>query len=137
MSGAANLTPVVDTRSAYTAHLDELARSLAGIRGAVLSSVDGFSLAHSSVTASSEEKLAAMTSSMLGLATAVGRELTMGDLNMLMLEADKGKVLMIRVEGGPEPMLLMVACSDRSVMGEVLWLARKCAGAIASTAIAT
>lgn len=130
MSAQANVVPATDTQARYQTHLDELASSLVGIRGAVLSSVDGFALAHSSVSASSEEKLAAMTSSMLGLATAVGRELAMGDLNMLMLEANKGKVLMIRVEDGAEPLLLMVACTERSVMGEVLWTARKCALAI-------
>lgn len=120
-------------RALMQKHLDALAGALPGVRTAVVASVDGFAVAQSRGSGGSEERLAAMTSSMLALASAVGRELGMGPLQALMLEAEDGKVLMLSVETGGEPLLLMVACTQRSVMGTVLWTARECAREIAAT----
>ena len=77
------------------------------------------------------ERLAAMTSAMLALAAAVGRELVLGDLQTLMLEAAGGKVLMLAIQAeGRAPLLLMAACDQRSVIGQVLWQSRECGQAI-------
>ena len=70
--------------------------------------------------------LAAMTSAMLALAAAIGRELSLGQLGVLMLEAEDGKVLMLSLRTEREPFLLMVACDHRSVIGNVLWSAKEC-----------
>ena len=56
---------VVSTR------LQEFTASVDGVRAAVVASVDGFALAHSATEQTSGERLAAMTSAMLALATAV------------------------------------------------------------------
>jgi len=72
-----------------------------------------------------------MTSAMLALAAAVGRELLLGDLQTLMLEAAGGKVLMLAIQAeGRAPLLLMAACDQRSVIGQVLWQSRECGQAI-------
>lgn len=42
-----------------------------------------------------------MTSAMLALAAAVGRELSLGELEVLMLEAGEGKVLMLALPCTP------------------------------------
>ena len=69
-----------------------------------------------------------MTSAMLALAAAVGRELVLGDLQTLMLEAAGGKVLMLAIQAeGRAPLLLMAACDQRSVIGQVLWQSRNVA----------
>lgn len=110
--------------------LQDLLRRVTGIRTAVLSSVDGFALVSAGVDGRGE-RLAAMTSAMLALAAAVGRELVLGDLQTLMLEADDGKVLMLSIQRpGSAPLLLMAACDQRSVMGQVLWQTRECGQAI-------
>ncbi|KAF1015089.1 MAG: hypothetical protein GAK31_02577 [Stenotrophomonas maltophilia] len=110
--------------------LQDLLRRVPGIRTAVLSSVDGFALISAGVEGLGE-RLAAMTSAMLALAAAVGRELVLGDLQTLMLEADYGKVLMLSIQRpGSAPLLLMAACDQRSVMGQVLWQTRECGQAI-------
>jgi predicted regulator of Ras-like GTPase activity (Roadblock/LC7/MglB family) len=97
-----------------------------GVRAAVLASVDGFALAQVAGKDRSGERLAAMTSAMLALAGAVGRELQLGQLQVLMLEAQKGKVLMLSLETRDTTLLLMAACDQRSVIGNVLWSAREC-----------
>lgn len=107
-------------------YLREFSASVEGVRAAVVSSVDGFSLAQAAGHENSAERLAAMTSAMLALASAVGRELALGKLQVLMLEADEGKVLMLAIPMARAPLLLMTACSQRSVIGNVLWSAKEC-----------
>ncbi|WMJ70733.1 roadblock/LC7 domain-containing protein [Stenotrophomonas sp. 24(2023)] len=128
--GQAQPLPGPAQRERLVPVLEDLLHRVPGIRTAVLSSVDGFAL----VSAGGQgraERLAAMTSAMLGLAAAVGRELAQGDLQTLMLEADGGKVLMLSMpRPGSAPLLLMAACDQRSVMGQVLWQTRECGQAI-------
>lgn len=107
-------------------HLQQFAAGIPGIKSAVIASVDGFALAQATGRENQAERLAAMTSSMLALAAAIGRELSLGTLEVLMVEADEGKVLMLSIPAPRQPLLLMAACSQRSVIGNVLWSAREC-----------
>lgn len=106
--------------------LQEFSATVEGVRAAVVASVDGFALAQSATQSSSGERLAAMTSAMLALASAVGRELSLGTLDVLMLDASEGKVLMQSIPLARGSLLLMAACGQRSVIGHVLWSAREC-----------
>lgn len=107
-------------------HLQRFVAGIPGIKSAVIASVDGFALAQVTGRENQAERLAAMTSSMLALAAAIGRELSLGTLEVLMIEADDGKVLMLSIPAPQQPLLLMAACSQRSVIGNVLWNAREC-----------
>lgn len=107
-------------------HLQAFSDSVDGVRASVVASVDGFALAQSSGHSASGERLAAMTSAMLALVGAVGRELSLGQLQVLMLEATDGKVLMPSIQMERGSLLLMAACGQRSVIGNVLWSAREC-----------
>jgi predicted regulator of Ras-like GTPase activity (Roadblock/LC7/MglB family) len=114
------------------AELDAFSTAVPGLRSAVVASVDGFALAEASGQGGNGERLAAMTSSMLALAKAVSRELALGNMEVLMLEADDGKVLMLSIPVPASPLLLMAACTRRSVIGTVLWSARECSQKILS-----
>lgn len=118
---------------AVQAHLDRFTSAIAGIRTAVVASVDGFAVAQSCNLGNSSDRLAAMTSSMLALAKAVSRELLIGDLEVLMMEAADGKVLMLSIPLPVRPLLLMASCSRRCVIGNVLWNARECSRHIHQT----
>lgn len=109
-------------------HLRDFSAAVAGVRAAVVASVDGFALAGIGEAGAGRggERLAAMTSSMLGLAGAIGRELALGELEVLMADASDGKVLMLAVPCRRQPLLLMAACSKRSVIGNALWSAKEC-----------
>lgn len=108
------------------AHLGAFCSDISGVRNAVIASVDGFALVSASNGQGKGERLAAMTSAMLALAAAIGRELSLGQLGVLMLEAEDGKVLMLSLRTEREPFLLMAACDHRSVIGNVLWSAKEC-----------
>nr|WP_295521156.1 roadblock/LC7 domain-containing protein [uncultured Stenotrophomonas sp.] len=117
--------------SASTASaLHALARDVTGIQAIVVASADGFALAQAGPQANVADRLAAMTSSMLGLASALGRELRFGELDTLILDAANGKVLMLSIPG-TQPRLLMTACDHSCVIGNALWHAKQCARALA------
>lgn len=116
---AAQQAQVTDLLQQYVSNVD-------GVRAVVLASVDGFALAEVAGKDRSGQRLAAMTSAMLALAGAVGKELELGSLQVLMLEAEFGKVLMLSLSAGSSVYLLMAACDQRSVIGNVLWSAREC-----------
>lgn len=107
-------------------HLRKFANDVEGIESAVVASVDGFALAAVAQRNHNGDRLAAMTSSMLALANAIGRELVLGDLEVLMIDASHGKVMMLSIPKIQPPLLLMAACSRTSIMGSVLWRAKEC-----------
>lgn len=113
-------------RERLTQHLNQFVDEIDGVRSVVLATVDGFALLPAAGTHGNGERLAAMTSAMLALAAAVGRELALGELETLMLEAGEGKVLMLALPCTPAPLLLMTACDTRCVVGKVLWSAKNC-----------
>lgn len=97
---------------AATSALGVLLREVSGIQAIVVASADGFALAQAGPQGHVADRLAAMTSSMLGLAGALGRELHFGELDTLILDATDGKVLMLAIPG-TRPRLLMTACDHR------------------------
>ncbi len=113
-------------RERLAKHLNAFVDEIDGVRSVVLATVDGFALLPAAGTHGNGERLAAMTSAMLALAAAVGRELALGELETLMLEAGEGKVLMLALPCTPAPLLLMTACDSRCVVGKVLWSAKNC-----------
>ncbi len=113
-------------RERLAKRLNQFVDEIDGIRSVVLATVDGFALLPAAGTHGNGERLAAMTSAMLALAAAVGRELALGELETLMLEAGEGKVLMLALPCTPAPLLLMTACDSRCVVGKVLWSAKNC-----------
>ena len=123
---------LVDREDIIRESLQAFVDGAMGVKVAVVASVDGFALMQVPEQASNGERLAAMTSAMLGLAGAVGRELALGELEMLMLEAGEGKVIMMSIPVAAPPLLLMAACDKRTVAGGVLWRAKECGQRIAA-----
>lgn len=107
-------------------YLRKFAHDVEGIESAVVASVDGFALASVAQRNHNGDRLAAMTSSMLALANAIGRELVLGELEVLMIDASYGKVMMLSIPKMQPPLLLMAACSRSSIMGSILWRAKEC-----------
>ncbi|MBN5041015.1 roadblock/LC7 domain-containing protein [Stenotrophomonas maltophilia] len=114
----------------HASALNALARDVTGIQALVVASTDGFALAQAGPQGHVADRLAAMTSSMLGLASALGRELHFGELDTLILDAANGKVLMLAIPGA-QPRLLMTACDHSCVIGNVLWHVKQCVRALA------
>lgn len=111
----------------FQSELAALLRSSTGILTCVLASADGFVIAQDNLQSANGEKLAAMSSSMIGLATAVSRELALGTLDALVMEALQGKVVMLSVPTGKADLVLLVSCGTAGTIGHVLYSAKAAA----------
>lgn len=98
--------------------LQSFVNQVMGVQGAVISSLDGLPLASYLVDGLGEERLAAMSATMLSLGERIGQELGRGNINRLFVEGEKGYVTLIGC--GPDAVLLVL--SDSSLKQGVLML---------------
>ncbi|MDZ4855453.1 MAG: hypothetical protein SGJ26_11455 [Nitrospirota bacterium] len=71
------------------------------------------------------KKLSAMTSSMLGLAEALVSEAMLGRSNDVIVEAEKGQILLLSVPNVRGGLLLSVIASQKVLIGELLWACKQ------------
>jgi uncharacterized protein len=108
-------------------HLDALLDAYPEIGGALVSSIDGFEIAARLPATLSPATLSAMTSSQLALGEAICGETAMGACLNVVIEADRGRVLMLDIPNRRRKLLLTVLCGDGTSLGSVLWPVRRCA----------
>jgi len=114
--------------------LDQLAAEQKGILAALIASTDGFNLAAIS-SEISEERLAAMASSMHALGDQIASETKLKKCQDVLIEADMGKVLMVNIPNAKEDLILTVVANEAMTFGMLLYACRECAEKI-STALA-
>ncbi|MEM9215131.1 MAG: roadblock/LC7 domain-containing protein [Cyanobacteria bacterium P01_F01_bin.150] len=98
--------------------LQSFVNQVIGIQGAVIASLDGLPLASYLADGLGEDRLAAMSATMLSLGERIGQELGRGDINRLFVEGEKGYVTLTGC--GAEAVLLVL--SDSSLKQGVLML---------------
>ena len=111
--------------SPYSAHIDRLIALQPEVQGVLIATLDGFEIAASLATGSAA-KLAAMTSSLLALATAMSSEGGAGKCRDLVIDGDTGRILLMEIAHPVQPLVLAALCSNRSTLGNVLWAVRSC-----------
>lgn len=77
--------------------LADLLEDCHGTLGALIASDDGFVINHQLRTGLPKEKIAAITSSLLGLAESVAYESEQGNCNNVIVENEKGIMLFLRI----------------------------------------
>lgn len=112
--------------SIYHAHIDALMTLQPEISGVLISTVDGFEIASKLAPGSSAAKLSAMTSSLLALAEAMCAETTGGACRDLVIDAEKGRILLMELPHHKQKLVLAVLCANKSTLGQVLWAVRHC-----------
>lgn len=113
------------------AHLRQLRNDLQGLRGAVLASDDGFALAAAIDDEAPTAKLAAMASAMLGLCEATAREVGLDGSRDVIVDGERGKIIVMSIPGGPQRLALLALVDGQSAFGQLLLQCRKCCVAIA------
>lgn len=103
-----------------------------GLLGCVIASVDGFVVAEVNQQGDSGERLAAMSSSATALANAIVDELEYGQLNTLVIDASKGKILVLSILTDKQELALLCACNSEALIGQVLFSAKAAVGKIVS-----
>ena len=104
------------------AELRELAPSL--VFAAIVSD-DGFELAHAPQNSIDVGRFGSMTSSVQALSDAVTRELSIGSSGYVVIAAEAGHVLQMRVPG--YPLILAALFDTHEMLGKALSSSRRCA----------
>ncbi len=107
--------------------LEQLLNREPGLHGAVLSRSDGFEVASVSRGGIPVSRLSALSSSMLALAQASLRELSLDGGGTVLIEGQAGKLLLIEVPQAAQPPLVLAVVGGDIVTGTLLWAARDCA----------
>jgi len=127
MTLATHLDPTTVARAELAlGGLRELAPSLSF---ATIVTEDGFSVASIDGNALNNDRFASMASSTQALADAVARELSLGESEFIVVAADRGHVVHVRVTG--YPLVLAALFADKEAIGTSLNAARRTARRLA------
>ena len=107
-----------------------LLASADGADSAAIVSGDGFDVASQLHDNISPSRIAAMTSSLHALALAASSELALGANRSVVVESELGTLVVLRVPSAQAELLLSVIARSSSVLGSVLFAARRCVDAI-------
>jgi predicted regulator of Ras-like GTPase activity (Roadblock/LC7/MglB family) len=107
-----------------------LLASADGADSAVIVSGDGFDIASQLHDNISPGRIAAMTSSLHALALAASGELALGANRSVVVESELGTLVVLRVPSTQAELLLSVIARSSSVLGSVLFAARRCVDTI-------
>ncbi|HRG14565.1 MAG TPA: roadblock/LC7 domain-containing protein [Pseudomonadota bacterium] len=107
-----------------------LLASADGADSAAIVSGDGFDIASQLHDNISPGRIAAMTSSLHALALAASGELALGANRSVVVESELGTLVVLRVPSTQAELLLSVIARSSSVLGSVLFAARRCVDAI-------
>ncbi len=107
-----------------------LLASADGADSAAIVSGDGFDIASQLHDNISPGRIAAMTSSLHALALAASGELALGANRSVVVESELGTLVVLRVPSTQAELLLSVIARSSSVLGSVLFAARRCVDTI-------
>ena len=103
--------------------LDQLARPVEGLQAALLTTPDGFEIASLNLrTDLKANRVAAMASSLMAMARAVGREVQFTGCKRLTFETDSGVVIFQAIEAG-FPCILCLILDRKAMLGRAIWAA--------------
>lgn len=116
------VTPLTEEEKQFCqSALSDLITTCKGLLTCVASSVDGFVVAEASLQDSKGERLAAMSSSAIAVAEAVVHELAYEKIEAVIIEASKGKVIVLSVPTKKQDLILLCACNSEALIGQVLY----------------
>lgn len=113
------------TIARFSEALATLKRETPGVLSATLASADGLTVASTLDISQEADRLAAMSSSLAGLATALTRETGHGTPARLILESDQGVIVTLQVPLPGGALVLTVITSTEAVLGKLLWSCRQ------------
>jgi predicted regulator of Ras-like GTPase activity (Roadblock/LC7/MglB family) len=113
-----------------TQQLRNLGAEVPGLLGSLVATGDGFEVAAFSDGSYTVSKLAAMSSAMHGLGSAVVKEAGLQGCRDVIVDSLGGKIVFMSIPGTSEELLLMAISDQRAPFGQLLLGCRKCCVAI-------
>ena len=112
-------------------HLEELVAANESIKLVVLTSGDGMEIAaHPKRQVGLTQRIAAMSSSIQALASALAKESGIARNRSVIIESEAGAVLVLGLAGPGLSASLSVVASNAVSLGHILWAARGCCAAM-------
>ena len=115
-------SPPIDTAASATAAILAQFAAIEGVQWAVLADREGFLLEAAPATMSDPEVAGALSACLAESSEGLGRELGRGALHGMMLEYERGMVVIYGVGAGA---LLAIGLTEPSVLGKVRYYAKK------------
>jgi predicted regulator of Ras-like GTPase activity (Roadblock/LC7/MglB family) len=112
-----SLSPL-EARARHAA--DALVAAIGGNSAVVISTADGFDLAHAGDRATEPARLAAMMSSFAAVGAAASQEADIGLPRCMVVEATQGRLLVRCLQLAGEPIVIMLL-TDKSVLLGLAW----------------
>lgn len=113
--------------------LKEYVELYAGINAALLATPDGFEItSYAHKQTHSDDKLAAVGSSLFALGTSLVQEFELKDCNSIILDSEKGKVHISSIKSLQHSIILMVQTNEQAMLGNVVHGAKKLSEKIVS-----
>ncbi|WP_374416162.1 roadblock/LC7 domain-containing protein [Ectopseudomonas oleovorans] len=113
--------------------LDQLMQAMPGVSTVLIATTDGFEVAARTRSAADIPRMAAMACSMSALGAMAGVESGQGACLSVTVEAREGYVVIVEIPNPAMPMILQVMAPSSEVLGQIVYLARNCAQALART----
>lgn len=101
--------------------LNKLISNCKGLLTCVAASVDGFVVAEASLQEANGERLAAMSSSATAVADAVISELGYEKMEAVVIDASKGKIIVLSAPTPKQDLVFLCACNSDALIGQVLY----------------
>ena len=102
-------------------HLIAKVATIDGLKAAVVATQDGFEIASHKTADFNALHLSALVSSLCGIGGSAGREMAIGNLRRLVLDAEDGTVIVQPISSAT-PVLFCVVLSRDAVLGHALWI---------------
>lgn len=109
------------------AELERFSEGNAVLKNLLISTADGFEIA-SLLTAGYElhiRKVSALTSSLLGISSAMLTEVGGGEQNAVFMESDQNMILFNRIPAAQKMLCLMAITSKDESIGQIFWRVRQ------------
>ncbi len=112
-----HLSPLVD-KARFAA--DSLVAAVGGNSAVVISTVDGFDMAHAGDRAAEPSRLAAMMSTFAAVGAAASEAAAIGVPRCMVVESTQGRLVVRCMQVGGEPIVVMLL-TDKSVLLGLAW----------------
>ena len=120
---------MIEKQESINKVISDFVKSASSIQAAAVMTRDGIPIASRLDKDVDEERLSAMSASLLSLADRAAKELAQGDLEQILIDSTEGFLLMLKVG---ERAVLAVVSSQKSRLGMLLVEAKKSASILAN-----
>ncbi len=105
--------------------LNDLLNTASGIEGILLVTTDGFEVCSVFDHDCDTDKLSIVGSSIIALAQTITDIAKLNNCHSLVLNAERGKIMLYKVENKNQPMIAIILTKEKVVMGTILHAIKK------------